>query len=223
MGRLPNATYLPGVAIISREAALGGGICPRGADWATGSEAALEIWRKLTHPIFYYLCTKYWSDGDVHKYFSPYEFPCKRIALQPCLEDLRMVLADFEKPKLIIARITFDGDSKIRNKHQKFGRTKNQIRNKIEKQNNEKRNNLIPSPNPCVPNPRPMPRSLVPRQQLAPRHLPMIPANAGFLLNSYVGEGSCEYGKFIAVDSLSRKRIFVWTNDGSLEDPRQSI
>lgn len=36
----------------------------------------LETWRKLlTSDHFYYLCTKYWSDGDVHKYFSPYESP----------------------------------------------------------------------------------------------------------------------------------------------------
>lgn len=36
----------------------------------------LDCWRKLqTSDHFYYLCTKYWSDGDVHKYFSPYESP----------------------------------------------------------------------------------------------------------------------------------------------------
>jgi len=36
----------------------------------------LADWRKLTtsdHP--YYMSTKYWSDGDVHKYFSPYDSP----------------------------------------------------------------------------------------------------------------------------------------------------
>jgi alpha-amylase len=33
-------------------------------------------WRKLTtSDHFYYMCTKYWSDGEVHKYFSPYESP----------------------------------------------------------------------------------------------------------------------------------------------------
>jgi alpha-amylase len=33
-------------------------------------------WRKLTtSDHFYYMCTKYWSDGDVHKYFSPYDSP----------------------------------------------------------------------------------------------------------------------------------------------------
>lgn len=38
--------------------------------------ALLDQWRKLqTSDHFYYLCTKYWSDGDVHKYFSPYESP----------------------------------------------------------------------------------------------------------------------------------------------------
>lgn len=36
----------------------------------------LEIWRRLlTSDHFYYMCTKYFADGDVHKYFSPYESP----------------------------------------------------------------------------------------------------------------------------------------------------
>ncbi|GIU70373.1 MAG: alpha-amylase [Candidatus Woesearchaeota archaeon] len=36
----------------------------------------LEDWRKLTtSDHFYYMCTKYFNDGDVHKYFSPYETP----------------------------------------------------------------------------------------------------------------------------------------------------
>ncbi|MDA1209086.1 MAG: glycoside hydrolase family 57 protein [bacterium] len=42
----------------------------------TGNEKLIEAWRKLlTSDHFYYMCTKYWSDGDVHKYFSPYESP----------------------------------------------------------------------------------------------------------------------------------------------------
>ncbi|MBT3278118.1 MAG: polysaccharide deacetylase family protein [Phycisphaerales bacterium] len=33
-------------------------------------------WRKLqTSDHFYYMCTKFFEDGDVHKYFSPYESP----------------------------------------------------------------------------------------------------------------------------------------------------
>jgi len=36
----------------------------------------LDTFRKLqTSDHFYYMCTKYFNDGDVHKYFSPYESP----------------------------------------------------------------------------------------------------------------------------------------------------
>lgn len=43
---------------------------------ATGNAELLELWRKLqTSDHFYYMCTKYWADGDVHKYFSPYDSP----------------------------------------------------------------------------------------------------------------------------------------------------
>lgn len=36
----------------------------------------LSAWRRLsTSDHFYYMCTKYFSDGDVHKYFSPYPTP----------------------------------------------------------------------------------------------------------------------------------------------------
>lgn len=39
-------------------------------------EQLIADWRKLTtSDHFYYMCTKYWADGDVHKYFSPYESP----------------------------------------------------------------------------------------------------------------------------------------------------
>jgi alpha-amylase len=42
----------------------------------TEAQYLLEDWRKLTtSDHFYYMCTKYWSDGDVHKYFSPYDSP----------------------------------------------------------------------------------------------------------------------------------------------------
>ncbi|MBU2213438.1 glycoside hydrolase family 57 protein [Patescibacteria group bacterium] len=35
-----------------------------------------KLWRYLqTSDHFYYMSTKYWADGDVHKYFSPYESP----------------------------------------------------------------------------------------------------------------------------------------------------
>jgi len=35
-----------------------------------------QIWENLqTSDHFYYMCTKFWNDGDVHKYFSPYDSP----------------------------------------------------------------------------------------------------------------------------------------------------
>lgn len=43
---------------------------------AKGDPVLLDDWRKLqTSDHFYYMCTKYFSDGDVHKYFNPYESP----------------------------------------------------------------------------------------------------------------------------------------------------
>ena len=36
----------------------------------------LSDWRKLqVSDHFYYMCTKYFADGDVHKYFNPYDSP----------------------------------------------------------------------------------------------------------------------------------------------------
>lgn len=41
-----------------------------------GDAGLLDDWRRLTtSDHFYYMSTKYWADGDVHKYFSPYESP----------------------------------------------------------------------------------------------------------------------------------------------------
>ena len=43
---------------------------------ATQDEVIIDDWRKLqTSDHFYYMCTKYFADGDVHKYFNPYESP----------------------------------------------------------------------------------------------------------------------------------------------------
>ena len=40
------------------------------------NKALLESWRKLqTSDHFYYMCTKWFNDGDVHKYFNPYDTP----------------------------------------------------------------------------------------------------------------------------------------------------
>ncbi len=43
---------------------------------ATGDKDLLEDWRRLTTSDHaYYMCTKYWNDGDVHAYFSPFDSP----------------------------------------------------------------------------------------------------------------------------------------------------
>lgn len=59
-----------------------------------GDPALTEIWRKLqTSDHFYYMCTKYWADGDVHKYFSPYDSPYEAFRrYSHALQDLRMRL-----------------------------------------------------------------------------------------------------------------------------------
>jgi len=43
---------------------------------ASGDAQLLEDWRKLqSSDHFYYMCVKWFADGDVHKYFNPYESP----------------------------------------------------------------------------------------------------------------------------------------------------
>lgn len=43
---------------------------------ARGRIDLLDLARKLsTSDLYYYMCTKYFQDGDVHKYFSPYSTP----------------------------------------------------------------------------------------------------------------------------------------------------
>ncbi|MGZ4054978.1 MAG: glycoside hydrolase family 57 protein [Bacteroidia bacterium] len=36
----------------------------------------IKVWERLqTSDHYYYMCTKFWNDGDVHKYFSPFDSP----------------------------------------------------------------------------------------------------------------------------------------------------
>ena len=52
----------------------------------------IETWRKLqTSDHFYYMCTKWSNDGDVHAYFSPYQSPYDAyIAFMNALSDLQL-------------------------------------------------------------------------------------------------------------------------------------
>lgn len=61
-----------------------------------------EIWRKLqTSDHFYYMCTKYFSDGDVHKYFSAYDSPYEAfIYYMNVLKDFEIKLKTLENLKI---------------------------------------------------------------------------------------------------------------------------
>lgn len=42
----------------------------------TGDPELIEDWKKLTtSDHYYYMCTKWFNDGDVHKYFNPFDSP----------------------------------------------------------------------------------------------------------------------------------------------------
>ena len=58
---------------------------------ASKDSKALSQWRDLsTSDHFYYMCTKYFADGQVHDYFSPYETPYDGyINFMNVLEDLK--------------------------------------------------------------------------------------------------------------------------------------
>lgn len=58
----------------------------------SGDADLIEDWRRLTtSDHFYYMCTKFFADGDVHKYFSPYESPYEaHIAFMNALADLEL-------------------------------------------------------------------------------------------------------------------------------------
>lgn len=63
---------------------------------ASGDWALIEDWRKLqTSDHFYYMCTKYFTDGDVHAYFSPYESPYEAyVNFMNAYHDLKFRLAE---------------------------------------------------------------------------------------------------------------------------------
>lgn len=61
---------------------------------AAGDPKIMEDWQRLqTSDHFYYMCTKWSADGDVHAYFSPYESPYDAyISYMNALSDLRLRL-----------------------------------------------------------------------------------------------------------------------------------
>jgi alpha-amylase len=65
----------------------------------TSNKVLMDDWRKLqTSDHFYYMCTKWFSDGDVHKYFNPYESPYDAfIAYMNAANDLRLRIKKSKK------------------------------------------------------------------------------------------------------------------------------
>jgi alpha-amylase len=65
----------------------------------TKNKKLLTDWRKLTtSDHFYYMCTKWFNDGDVHKYFSPYESPYEAfIYYMRVLTDVGRRVEEYEK------------------------------------------------------------------------------------------------------------------------------
>ncbi|HVV26075.1 MAG TPA: glycoside hydrolase family 57 protein [Candidatus Saccharimonadales bacterium] len=62
----------------------------------TGDWALIEDWRRLqTSDHFYYMCTKWFNDGDIHAYFSPYETPyVAYINFMNAFRDLQLRLSE---------------------------------------------------------------------------------------------------------------------------------
>lgn len=62
----------------------------------SGDWDLIEDWRRLqTSDHFYYMCTKWFNDGDIHAYFSPYENPYDAfIAYMNAYHDLKFRLSE---------------------------------------------------------------------------------------------------------------------------------
>ncbi|MFH1521587.1 MAG: glycoside hydrolase family 57 protein [archaeon] len=65
----------------------------------TNNKELIHKWRKLqTSDHFYYMCTKWFADGDVHKYFNPYDSPYDAfISFMNVVQDLEIQLDKFSK------------------------------------------------------------------------------------------------------------------------------
>lgn len=68
----------------------------------THDDQLIEDWRRLTtSDHFYYMCTKWFADGDVHKYFSPNNSPYEAYThYMTVLHDIRLRTQDPSNPHL---------------------------------------------------------------------------------------------------------------------------
>ena len=101
-------------------------------------------WRYLqTSDHFYYMCTKWFSDGDVHKYFNPYGTPYEAfINFMNVLSDFIIRVekcnktneSDFSEIKEKVTEITDELGKKLKEKTGKFvGKAKKIVAEKKEK------------------------------------------------------------------------------------------
>lgn len=74
---------------------------------ATGDEKLLEDWRRLqTSDHFYYMCLKWFADGDVHKYFNPYDTPYEAyITFMNIINDLQQRVKHTPKQLAVLKRL----------------------------------------------------------------------------------------------------------------------
>lgn len=66
----------------------------------------IDDWRKMqTSDHFYYMCTKWFADGDVHKYFNPYSSPYEAfISFMNALGDLRLRIPPDKKKNVLTGK-----------------------------------------------------------------------------------------------------------------------
>lgn len=66
---------------------------------ATKNDLLISDWRRLqTSDHFYYMCTKWFNDGDVHAYFSPYQSPYDAfIYFTNAVRDLKLRLSEHKR------------------------------------------------------------------------------------------------------------------------------
>jgi len=66
----------------------------------SGDLSLIEDWRRLTaSDHFYYMCTKWFNDGDIHAYFSPYNTPYEAyMNFMNAYHDLKFRLAEKGAP-----------------------------------------------------------------------------------------------------------------------------
>lgn len=68
----------------------------------TRNKKLIEDWKKLQiSDHFYYMSTKYFADGDVHKYFNPYESPYEAfIYYMNCIQDIKQRIIEIKQNRI---------------------------------------------------------------------------------------------------------------------------